>query len=428
MAIDLQGIPADEVHTAMKSLIDRGIDPLQDEPPRKGKPMLSLADFESWLHSRSIKVRRNAINGESIITGLPDCYDPELLNATAHIILHDELKHDYRCTKDLVSDLLVVVGGKHRFNPVTDMLSAVLWDGVDRLPEVNEILGITGDPLSEILVKKWFLQGVAMAYNRLGSEFGADGMLVLNGPQGCGKTSFVRAVGMRPEFVKLGQYLDPRDKDTSRRCLSAWIVELGEVETTLRGDLERLKAFITAERDEFRLPYAKADQIQPRRTALIATCNTSQFLIDPTGSRRFWTVPVEHIDLDALSAFDWLQLWAQAKNIVDHNGLQCFRLTHEEQNALARRNGAHEKPLKAQPEIEDILESAYLNPNRFEWKHITVSQFKEENPLLRNYTVEQIAKALDKVGIQAERKTIDKKQVRARLLPTVRYSASYRCG
>ena len=73
-------------------------------------------------------------------------------------------------------------------------------------------------------------------------------------------------------------------------------MEDAEVETSLRTDPERLKAFITAERDEFRLPYARSDTVSARRTSLSATCNSQEFLTDPTGSRRFWTVPVEKID------------------------------------------------------------------------------------------------------------------------------------
>lgn len=57
---------------------------------------------------------------------------------------------------------------------------------------------------------------------------------------------------MLPQLCKLGQHLDSRDKDTYRRAVSAWIVEFGEIETTFRSDLERLKAFITAEIDEYR--------------------------------------------------------------------------------------------------------------------------------------------------------------------------------
>ena len=197
--------------------------------------------------------------------------------------------------------LLGVTGGMCRFNPVLELLERARWDGKDRLEELFSILSLPrGDTLSRILISKWLMQSVAMARNQHPGAYGADGLLVLNGGQGIGKTTLVKKLGMRPDLYKLGQWLDVKDKDTFRRCTSAWIVELGELETTLRSDLERLKAFITAERDEYRLPYGRADRVLVRRTSLIATCNTERFLIDPTGSRRFWTVPLDTIDLDAL--------------------------------------------------------------------------------------------------------------------------------
>ena len=72
-----------------------------------------------------------------------------------------------------------------------------------------------------------------------------------------------------------------------------------------------------------------------RRTSLIATCNSQEFLTDPTGSRRFWTVPVEKIDLKALKEFDVDQYWAQMYRIFTEEGESCFRLTAEEQQLLA---------------------------------------------------------------------------------------------
>ena len=316
-----------------------------------------------------------------------------------------------------------MVAGRHRYNPVKDMLASVAWDGRDRVQDIFDILGIhSDDKLSQTLVWKWLCQCVALAENEHSSAFGADGMLVLQGPQGIGKTSFVRALGVRPELVKLGQYIDTKDKDTTRRCTSAWIVELGEVETTLRPDLERLKAFVTAERDEYRLPYGRADQKLVRRTSLIATCNSERFLIDPTGSRRFWTIPVEHIDLDALGSFDSLQLWAEIKQMVDKDK-QWFRLTREEQEQLAVRNAAHEKPIKAQVEVEDILSEATRRPAAYIWRDDTVSAFKEAYESLRNYSAEQIGRALDKVGLEAQKKKVGGAVKRVRNLPFKNYGS-----
>jgi len=379
---------------------------------------LDMATMEQFLTENGIKVRQNVISHEIEISGIGGEYNPETIGSELHIILFDRLKKDFRCDKNLVADLLGVIAGKHRFNPVIDMLESITWDKKDRLNDLCGIIGIDPmDKLSKSLLAKWLCQCVAMAYNDPAEPYGADGLLVLQGPQGIGKTTFVSKLCMgRHDLYKLGQYLDTKDKDTSRRCTSAWVVELGEVETTLRSDLERLKAFITAERDEYRLPYGKADQVLTRRTSLIATCNTDRFLIDPTGSRRFWTVPINHIDLDALNRFDFLPLWAEVASWVKGNR-QYFRLSREEQTELAERNTEHEKPLKAQLEVEDILEDATEDKQWFEWKYISVSTFKAQNDSLRGYSVEQIGKALDKIGIPAERKTVDGRQCRARRLP-----------
>lgn len=385
---------------------------------RQHKPALTLEALEKWLADHHITVRRDVVSHQVIVDGIGPEFDAETVNNDLHIIIHDQLKREYMGDRGLVADLLGVIAGKHRFNPVLDMLAeAPPWDGVDRIEEVYSILHIAAeDTLSRTLIRKWLYQCRSMVQNEMRGAYGADGMLALVGPQGIGKTSFCRTIGVRPQFVKLGQYIDTRDKDTTRRVTSCWIAELGEVETTLRADLERLKAFITAEIDEYRLPYGRTDQTLARRTSLIATCNSERFLIDPTGSRRFWTVPVTGIDLDALNQLDVLQLWKQVEAEINGDW-QCFRLTKDEQAQLAERNTAHEKPLKAQVEIEDILGGAEAEPRTYTWRYMTVSDFKSEYPTLDRYTAEQIGRALEKLGIQAERKYIEGKQSNFRWLP-----------
>ena len=178
-----------------------------------------------------------------------------------------------------------------------------------------------------------------------------------------------------------------------------------------------MKAFITSATDSYRLPYARSDSNLLRRTSFAATANSDRLLVDPTGSRRFWTIPVETIDLEALDKLDPVQLWQQVQNDVTTYGRQSFRLTPIEQRLLAERNSHHERPLKAQPEIEDILTDAEDNPSLYKWENMTVSDFKSYYTNLSRYSVEQIGKALDKLNIHAERKSIDGKQVRARKLP-----------
>lgn len=418
-----QDLSLEEIAGAVRQRLERGESITEADKSEHKRRILDLETLEQYLLENGISVRYNVITKEAEIQGVNSIFNPETLAADLHIILHDQLKKEFRCTKELVADLLGVISGKYRFNPVIDMLRDVKWDYTERVEPLFDILHLsTEDNLSRTLVYKWLFQCWAMAQNELKDGYGADGLLVLQGPQGIGKTSFVRKLGVRPELVKLGQYIDTHDKDTTRRCTSAWIVELGELETTLRSDLERLKAFITAERDEYRLPYGRVDQIQARRTSLIATCNTERFLIDPTGSRRFWTVPVEKIDLDRLAEFDSLQLWAEVKELAAHKP-NLFRLTREEQAQLARRNLEHEKPLKGQLEVEDIINTARAEPGSFEWRDGTVSEFKTYNDALRGYSVQQIGQALDKLGLTTHRKKADGGVHRVRTLPFRRYGA-----
>lgn len=418
-----QDLSLEEIAGAVRQRLERGESIAEADKSEHKRRILDLETFEQYLLENGISVRYNVITKEAEIQGVNSIFNPETLAADLHIILHDQLKKEFRCTKELVADLLGVIAGKYRFNPVIDMLRDVKWDYTERVEPLFDILHLSAeDNLSRTLVYKWLFQCWAMAQNELEDGYGADGLLVLQGPQGIGKTSFVRKLGVRPELVKLGQYIDTHDKDTTRRCTSAWIVELGELETTLRSDLERLKAFITAERDEYRLPYGRADQIQARRTSLIATCNTERFLIDPTGSRRFWTVPVEKIDLDRLAEFDSLQLWAEVKELAADKP-NLFRLTREEQAQLAQRNLEHEKPLKGQLEVEDIINTARAEPGSFEWRDGTVSEFKTYNDTLRGYSVQQIGQALDKLGLTTHRKKAAGGVRRVRTLPFRRYGA-----
>lgn len=418
-----EGITAEEMTAAIDSIIASGgvlKDPSEETPKpekRKKKIPLTKETLCDYLDESGYTIRLNVITHEVEISGLPDIYNPESRQQDLPVIIHDEMKTHYRCDKQNIIDLLSLIAGENRYNPVLELIDSGTWDKHDYLGELYEILHIGEDDLlSRTLIYKWLAQSYWMLQNDIQSAFGADGMLVLQGPQGIGKTSFVRKIAIQPEFAKLGQYLDFRDKDTLRRCISAWITELGEIETTFRSDLERLKAFITAERDEYRLPYGRADVKVARRTSLIGTCNSGRFLIDPTGSRRFWTIPVNEIDLKRLFAFDSLQLWRQIKVICKGNPAE-FRLTKEEQEQLAARNHQHEKPLKAQEEIEDILTDVELDPSGFEYRFTTISEFKAEYSSLSRYSVEQIGRALDKLDIKQKRKRISGDVKRVRYLP-----------
>ena len=215
------------------------------------------------------------------------------------------------------------------------------------------------------------------------------------------------------DFFKEGQKIKSLDKDTIRRCHTAFITELGELGSTFKfAHIDDLKAFITQSRDQYRLPYGHKDIKKARRCNLAATVNDKEFLVDRTGNRRFWTVPVENIDLDGLKEINALQVWLQVWEQYAKHNLQGFRLTKGEQELLSERNSQHERSLKSEDEILDLLEEA--KQKHYEYKYLTVSEFREYHPRLSKYTAEQIGRVLEKMHFEVKRKT----NGRYRLLPS----------
>ena len=70
------------------------------------------------------------------------------------------------------------------------------------------------------------------------------------------------------------------------------LLELGEIDHYFKAStVESFKNIISTSIDQVRLPYARKPQRMPRRFVMFGTTNRSQFLVDPTGNRRF--VPLE---------------------------------------------------------------------------------------------------------------------------------------
>lgn len=321
-----------------------------------------------------IQIKLNEVTWHVELSGYPKTWS----RANAENLLPVRLLDHLRlagvkgAAKNTIADCLDVIAEENRFNPVTEMFHATQWDDVDRVPELYDIWGVR-DTLSRTLIRKWLLQCVAMAYNDEYNPQGADGVLVLQGEQGVGKTSAMRQLVPLPRMFKEGAKLDLRVKDTYMQALNAWICELGELDRTTARDSAGLKAFLTQDMDEYRTPYAKKAVQRPRRTSFCGTVNPGEYLIDDTGNRRFWTVPVNHIDLSRLFAItnDWkTQLWAQMA--TEYQALPgSFRLSGDDRRLLEGVNVEHTRSLDFEDELRDLL-NFDLDPTQ--WGEFTSAQ------------------------------------------------------
>ncbi|MDP2901836.1 MAG: VapE family protein [Methylovulum sp.] len=183
-----------------------------------------------------------------------------------------------------------------RFNPVLTWIKSKPWDGIDRMAALASklIVEVGQETYRDIVLKRWSLGAVAIIADERGVK--NELVLVLSGEQGIGKTSFFRSLAPA-EFILDGHLLNPSDKDTVKLAISHWLVELGELDATFRkSDIAALKAFLSKNRDELRLPYAPATSVFPRRTAFCASVNEANFLVDHTGNRRYAALEILKID------------------------------------------------------------------------------------------------------------------------------------
>jgi len=217
-------------------------------------------------------------------------------------------------------DLLPALFAEKAINPILDWIESKTWDGKDRIRQFADTLTVSDEDrhYRDVALTTWLLQCVAAADGARRTP-NKDALpkyelaFILQGGQGAKKTSWFKRLVPKNLGVYIidGAHLDPADKETVRICISSWICELGELDSTFRrADISRLKAFLSKQTDTLRLPYDRVESQFGRRTSFCGSVNPEQFLNDSTGSRRF--LPLQVTACDSLHAIDMQQLWAQA--------------------------------------------------------------------------------------------------------------------
>ena len=218
-----------------------------------------------------------------------------------------------------VAEHLPTIFSENIINPVQDWIDSNPWDGVDRLPIFYKTVMVHSEynKVKDRILRTWLLQTVAACDNGEKSPndqkvLKFEYVLTLQGCQGAAKSSWIKKLLPRElgSYVKTSVLLTLNDKDSRKAALSCLICELGELDSTFRkSDIAELKAFLTADMDEIRLPYERGPNKYERRTSFIASVNSNDFLHDQTGNRRYLTLAVK--SLDQHHKVDMQQLWAQ---------------------------------------------------------------------------------------------------------------------
>ncbi|MEE8575046.1 MAG: VapE domain-containing protein [Thermodesulfobacteriota bacterium] len=366
-ASELLATELKEITKAVKNKLKR-TGKVDDTTPPHRRPLFGWPDVSSddmpvgtienarfMFHRLGVQCRYNSMSKDMDIA-IP------WASLSRHSALNDafsEIKSISRQNKLSAEDMIEYarrISNGASFNPVSNWVESKAWDGVERFEVLLDSMDCTNKNLGRILLRRWMISAIAALYKPNGVS--SQGVLVLQGPQGAGKTTWLKSLcGDNDEFFKDGHHLDLRDKDTLILALSNWLVELGELDSMFKSkrQVEELKAFITSNEDELRRPYERAAGRWARRTVFCASVNPEQFLVDNTGDRRYWTLSVtrpRYMDMP-----DMQQVWAEVKTWYDEG--EQIHLNPAEMAVLNANNSSH----KEVSVLEDRVRTHY------DWEH-----------------------------------------------------------
>ena len=176
---------------------------------------------------------------------------------------------------------------------------------------IIDYVGAEDTPLNRAMTRKHFAAAVARVMAP-GCKY--DYCLILTGAEGIGKSTLFSVMG--------GDWFNDsltttEGKSGMEQLRMGWIIELAELSSIKRSDVEQVKNYITRREDIYRAAYGTVVEKYPRQCIFCGTTNETNFLKGDTGNRRFWVIPV---DVSLRRYGDWLgaliqdrnQLWAEA--------------------------------------------------------------------------------------------------------------------
>lgn len=187
--------------------------------------------------------------------------------------------------KGIIDDAITEVMNQNKFHPVREYLTALNWDGTERVDSLFiDFIGAEDTPYIRAVTRKWLCGAIARVMEP-GIKF--DTAIVLYGEQGLGKSVILERLGGK-WFNNTLQ--DIKTKDALEQIQGAWINELAELSPTYKNDNEIVKAFLSRTTDRFRVPYGRRTEEYPRQCVFAGSTNNLLFLKDRTGNRRFWPI------------------------------------------------------------------------------------------------------------------------------------------
>ncbi|TSA28391.1 MAG: virulence-associated E family protein [Bacteroidetes bacterium] len=224
-------------------------------------------------------------------------------------LFRELLTNNLKCPQNTLRSLLLS-DFCPRYDPFEDYFNSLFpWDGsTDHIRDLADTVQTTNDDLWQVCFKRWLVASVA---SLLDTEVVNHTAIIFSGPQGIGKTTWL--LNLCPPRLKnyiFSGTINPNNRDTLIHLSECAFINLDELENMSRSEIGTVKEIITKSAIRVRRAYGFHNESLVRRASFMGSVNTTQFLTDTTGSRRFLCFEV--LAIDYLHSVEINEVYAQA--------------------------------------------------------------------------------------------------------------------
>lgn len=308
-----------------KAEVSNLIEQTQNDPLtyNKGKVEATLNNF-IWIleHDSNLdNIKFNGLRGALVVTG-PVPWHRQGSDASfsagdmARLEQYLEKHYEGLSSSAKVEKALAALQHSSKyFDPVREYFDSLPdWDGKERLDTLLiDSFQAEDSSYTRAVTRKTFCAIVARQYEPA-KKF--DNMLILVGKQGTGKSSFLERITPMGAYTDNVSMEDLGDsKIAGEKIRENILVEIPELSGMRKADIEKIKAFLTRQEDQFRPAYGRDLLRLKRRCVIVGTTNNFEGFLRDEQNRRFWPVYIKKTEktMVALTEETVKQIWAEAK-------------------------------------------------------------------------------------------------------------------
>lgn len=219
--------------------------------------------------------------------------------------------------------------------------------------------------------RKWF---VAMVAAWMDDNIVNHQVLVLIGKQGIFKTTWLD--NLIPPELRLYECKMANNtqlnKDERLRLAEYGLIAFDEIDAMTSRELNVLKSIITAKDVTERAVFKYVKEKRVRIASFCASGNKKEFLVDPTGNRRWLPFSVVSIMNPFYTSLPYTQIYAQARFLIDNGFQYWFDL--DEIDLINLRN----EEFRAQDNEEQLIAVYFDIPEKGEEIFLTTAEISDK--------------------------------------------------